>query len=84
MVIYIIRDVNTLIEAIKHSRYVLYREYKIDSKTMLRIRAGTIGFEKEYDLNDPKDKKEYDFIIEALKMFGATKVEKVVREEEFF
>jgi len=81
--VFVVSDFNTVKEAIRSSRYILYTEKVSGSKRLVRVKAGMIGYEREYDLNAPNDREEYEELMMLLRMFGATKVERVVRDEEF-
>ena len=81
--VYVVQDKNAIIDAIRTSRYVLYTIRGRGEKKLLRIKAGMIGFEREYDMSRDDDRREYEELLSILRMFNAIYVSRVTRDEEF-
>jgi len=84
MVVYIIDEWDTFLEAVATSRYKLYRVKKFDNKAIVQAKAGRLGFEKTFDLTNPKEKEEFERIMNDIKIWDFVEVKKVVNDDEFF
>lgn len=84
MAVYVIDDWNAFLDAIVTSRYKLYRVKKFDNKAIVQAKAGKIGFEKTYDLTNPKEKEEFERIMKDIEIWDFVEVKKVVNDDEFF
>ena len=84
MTIYVIDDWDSFKDAVAGCRYKLYQIRKIDDVVIVKARAGSIGFEKVFNLSDPKQREEYDKIVREIEFWNFTEVKKVVNDDEFF
>jgi len=51
---------------------------------IVQAKAGRMGFEKQFNLTNPKEKEEYDKIMEDIGKWGFVEVKKVVDDDQFF
>jgi len=84
MAVYVIDDWNAFMEAVATCRYKLYRVKNIGNSVIVQAKAGRIGFEKEFNLTNPKEKEEFERVMEDIKVWNFIEVKKVVSDEEFF
>jgi len=84
MVVYVIDDWSVFIESVATCRYKLYRIKNFGNSVIIQAKAGRLGFEKEYDIKNPKEKDEFEKILEDIKVWGFVEVKKIVSDEEFF
>jgi len=84
MTIHVIEDFEFFKEHALTCTCRFYQEIKHDNKVLIKARAGFLGFEKELDLTDPEQKREYEEIIETFKRYRFVELKKVVADNEFF
>ena len=84
MTVYVVQDWKMFLEAVAGCRYRLYQIKKHKDVAIVRARAGSIGFEKVFNLSKPEERAEFEKICEDIEMHGFTEVIKTVNDDEFF
>ena len=84
MVVYVIDDWEIFKDSVATCRYKLYRVKELGNLVIVQAKAGRIGFEKQFNLTNPKEREEYDRIMEDIKTWGFVEVKKVVDDDQFF
>jgi len=84
LTVFVIEDWEAFLDAVAGCKYRLYTEIRQGIRVILRARAGSIGFEREFDLSKDEDEELYDKIKEDLEAYGFVRVKKVVADDEFF
>jgi len=84
MVVYVIDDWEIFKDSVATCRYKLYRVKELGNLVIVQAKAGRIGFEKQFNLTNPKEKEEYDKVMEDIRTWGFVEVKKVVDDDQFF
>ena len=84
MVVYVIDDWEIFKDSVATCRYKLYRVKELGNLVIVQAKAGRMGFEKQFNLTNPKEKEEYDKIMEDIGKWGFVEVKKVVDDDQFF
>lgn len=84
LVVHVVEDLEFFEECCRGCRHKLYQIKKHDSIVIVRLRAGSIAFEKTLDLKREDDKKEFDRIKDFIEREGFVEVKKVIPDDEFF
>ena len=80
MRVYVIEDLEFFKECARTARLKLWRERQTDKGVEIRMRAGSIGFRKEYEKDDPELKKVKEFI----NLEGFVQIVDVESDDTFF
>jgi len=82
MVIYVVDSFQAILDNYEKCRYGTYQLQEIEGgKIILKVRVGSLGYEKVFDSKEDEDLKEK---LEILKSRGFYKVVKAVSEDVFF
>jgi len=82
MVIYVVDSFQAILDNYERCRYGTYQLQEVEGgKIILRVRVGSLGYEKTFNSKDDEDLKEK---LEILKSRGFYKVIKAVPEDAFF
>jgi len=80
MVVYVIEDLDYFMECARGARIKLWKQKKVGNEVEVRLKAGTVGFKKVYDVNDPELKK----LREVIEVEGFVELIDVEADDSFF
>lgn len=80
MVVYVIDDLEYFMECARGARIKLWKQKNIGNQVEVRMKAGTVGFKKVFDVNDPELKK----LREIIEVEGFVELIDVEADDSFF